>query len=76
MTATPTMTNFRMTCWSAVGGHLLAPYGPSTNDVKRASGMLGTADDFFQFLRDALDMLYAEGAQSPRMVSVSIICAF
>jgi allantoinase len=52
--------------------HLVVPYGLSTNDVKQASGILGTADDFFQFLRDAFDMLYAEGAQTPRMMSVGM----
>jgi allantoinase len=57
-----------------VGGkpHLVVPYGLSTNDMKLASGILGTADDFFQFLRDAFDMLYAEGAQTPRMMSVGM----
>jgi allantoinase len=52
--------------------HLVVPYGLSTNDVKLASGILGTADDFFEFLRDAFDMLYAEGAQAPRMMSVGM----
>jgi allantoinase len=57
-----------------VGGkpHLVVPYGLSTNDIKLASGILGTADDFFQFLRDAFDTLYAEGAQTPRMMSVGM----
>ena len=52
--------------------HLVVPYGLSTNDVKQASGILGTADDFFQFLRDAFHMLSVEGAQTPRMMSVSM----
>jgi len=66
--------NDELPYYVAVGGkpHLVLPYGLSTNDVKLASGVLGTADDFFQFLRDAFDMLHAEGAQAPRMMSVGM----
>jgi len=66
--------NDELPYYVSVGGklHLVVPYGLSTNDAKQASGILGTADDFFQFVRDAFDMLYAEGAQTPRMMSVGM----
>jgi hypothetical protein len=50
----------------------VVPYGLFTNEVKQASGTAGTAEDFYEFLRDAFDMFYAEGAQTPRMMSVSM----
>jgi len=33
-----------------------------------------TADHFFTYLRDAFDVLYAEGAESPKMLSVGMHC--
>ena len=66
--------NDELPYYVSVGGkpHLVVPYGLSTNDAKQVSGILGTADDFFQFVRDAFDMLYAEGAQTPRMMSIGM----
>jgi len=57
-----------------VGGkpHLVVPYGLTNNDTKLASGAIGTGEDFFTFLRDAFDMLYAEGETQPRMMSVGM----
>ena len=72
MTAAPTMTNSRITGWSAANRISWCHTGLSTNDVKLASGMFGTADDYFQLLRDAFDMLYTEGAQIPHMMSVGM----
>jgi peptidoglycan/xylan/chitin deacetylase (PgdA/CDA1 family) len=33
-----------------------------------------TADSFFTYLRDAFDVLYAEGAEAPRMMSIGMHC--
>src|SRR4051794_19960082 len=52
--------------------HLVVPYTLSTNDVKFHRGNIGTAPDFEQFLRDALDVLRTEGAQRPKMMSVGM----
>ena len=49
--------------------HLVVPYSLTNNDTRFAAGQLGTGEDFFQFLRDALDMLHAEGG---RMMSVGM----
>jgi peptidoglycan/xylan/chitin deacetylase (PgdA/CDA1 family) len=33
-----------------------------------------TGDDFFTYLRDSFDVLYAEGDESPRMLSIGMHC--
>jgi peptidoglycan/xylan/chitin deacetylase (PgdA/CDA1 family) len=56
-----------------VGGrqHLVVPYSLVTNDAKLA-GSAFASDAFFALLRDAFDVLYAEGAERPRMMSVGM----
>ncbi|MBV8779731.1 MAG: allantoinase PuuE [Alphaproteobacteria bacterium] len=51
---------------------LMVPYTLSTNDVKFGRGVFGPGDDFFAYLRDAFDLLYEEGAERPRMMSVGL----
>lgn len=59
--------------WQLVEGkpHLVVPYSLTNNDGKYA-GWTGTSDEWFSFLRDAFDMLYAEGASQPKMMSVGL----
>jgi len=59
--------------WKTVGGksHLVVPYSLTNNDGKYA-GWMGTSDQWFSFVRDAFDMLYKEGAQNPKMMSVGL----
>ncbi|MBN9073438.1 MAG: allantoinase PuuE [Rhizobiales bacterium] len=52
--------------------HLVVPYSLTHNDGKFADGTFATADDFFSFLRDGFDLLYLEGADRPRMMSVGL----
>lgn len=52
-------------------GHLVVPYSLTHNDGKFA-GNIGTADDWFSFIRDGFDMLYAEGAETPKMMSIGL----
>jgi len=64
--------------WTTVGGnaHLVVPYTLDTNDMKfvSASGFPSGAE-FFTYLRDAFDVLYAEGvAGAPKMLSVGLHC--
>jgi allantoinase len=33
---------------------------------------MATAGDFFEFMRDSFDVLYQEGAQTPKMMSVGL----
>jgi putative urate catabolism protein len=63
--------------WVEVEGksHLIVPYTLDNNDMKFAvqSGF-DHGDGFFQYLRDAFDVLYAEGAERPKMMSVGLHC--
>ncbi|MFT4087104.1 MAG: allantoinase PuuE [Gordonia sp. (in: high G+C Gram-positive bacteria)] len=56
--------------------HLVVPYTLDTNDMKFASTAgFATGDDFFCYLRDAFDVLYAEGvAGAPKMLSIGLHC--
>lgn len=49
--------------WTTVRGraHLVVPHTFSNNDNKYAKGWWSTAEDAFTYLRDAFDVLYAEG---------------
>ena len=59
--------------WVSVDGkgHLVVPYSLTHNDGKYL-GSIGTSDDWFAFVRDGFDMLYAEGADTPKMMSVGL----
>ena len=59
--------------WLTVDGkpQLVVPYSLVNNDGKYA-GWMGTSDQWFSFIRDAFDMLYAEGAAQPKMMSVGL----
>lgn len=61
--------------WTHVDGraHLVLPYSLAINDAKFIGGNLGTADAYFATLKDALDMLRADGhAGRGRMMSVGM----
>ena len=55
---------------SAGRPHLVVPYSLALNDTKMLSGGLVTASLFFEYLKDTLDMLRAEGRTQPRMMNV------
>lgn len=57
--------------WTRVEGtdHLVVPHTFSNNDNKYAKGWWSTSDDAFTYLRDAFDVLYAEGGS---MMAVSV----
>ncbi|WP_250511707.1 polysaccharide deacetylase family protein [Caballeronia sp. GACF4] len=59
--------------WKVVQGqpHLVIPYSLTTNDGQFA-GSVGTANQWFEFMRDSFDMLYSEGATQPKMMSVGL----
>jgi putative urate catabolism protein len=55
--------------------HLVVPYTLDANDMRFATAQgLNTAGHFFDYLRDGFDALYAEGAETPRMMSVGMHC--
>jgi peptidoglycan/xylan/chitin deacetylase (PgdA/CDA1 family) len=52
--------------------HLIVPYGLVNNDAKFMRGAMATAGDFFEYLKDAFDLLYAEGAAFPKLMSIGL----
>lgn len=64
--------------WAHLGGRdqLVIPYTLEANDMRFATapGYI-TGEQFFQYLKDAFDVLYAEGqAGAPKMMSVGLHC--
>ncbi len=63
--------------WIEVAGRpqLIVPYTLDANDMRFATTQgFNSGDQFFAYLRDAFDVLYAEGAESPKMMSVGLHC--
>src|SRR5439155_689344 len=61
--------------WVEVAGgpHLVVPYTLDNNDMKFGTlHGFSTGDEFFTYLRDAFDVLYAEGGDRPKMMSVGL----
>ena len=61
--------------WTTVGEthHLVVPYSLDANDLKfQPGGNVFTGDMFFSYLKDTFDFLYAEGINSPKMMSVGL----
>lgn len=53
--------------------HLVVPYTLDVNDMRFATPQgFNSATQFFDYLRDSFDVLYAEGAERPRMLSVGM----
>jgi peptidoglycan/xylan/chitin deacetylase (PgdA/CDA1 family) len=49
------------------------PYTLDANDMRFASPQgFNSGDQFFTYLRDSFDVLYAEGARTPRMMSIGL----
>ncbi len=54
---------------------LIVPYTLDTNDMRFATPQgFNTSQHFFEYLRDAFDTLYAEGAEHPKMMSIGMHC--
>ncbi len=63
--------------WVKVQGqdHLVVPYTLDTNDMRFASPQgFNSGEQYFQYLKDAFDVLYAEGATTPKMLSIGLHC--
>ena len=55
--------------------HLVIPYTLDNNDMRFATAQgFNSGDQFFTYLKDAFDMLYAEGETAPKMMSVGLHC--
>lgn len=63
--------------WENVDGkpHLVVPYTLDTNDMRFATQQgFNSGEQFYQYLKDAFDVLYAEGESAPKMLSVGLHC--
>jgi putative urate catabolism protein len=63
--------------WTKVCGeaHLVVPYTLDANDMRFATAQgFNSGEQFFAYLKDSFDMLYAEGAHCPKMLSVGLHC--
>ncbi len=63
--------------WVTVGEtpHLVIPYTLDNNDMKFAVAPGFTSGEgFYRYLKDAFDVLYAEGESAPRMMSIGLHC--
>lgn len=56
--------------------HLVIPYTLEANDMKWVAqgGSFSCGDQYFEYLKDTFDVLYAEGADRPRMMSTGLHC--
>jgi len=55
--------------------HLVVPYTLDANDMRFALPQgFSHGDEFFEYLRDAFDVHYAEGAERPSMMSIGMHC--
>ena len=55
--------------------HLVLPYTLDCNDMRFALPQgYSHGDEFFQYLRDAFDVQYAEGDERPSMMSIGMHC--
>ncbi len=55
------------------GPHLVIPCSFEANDNRfNENSGFSTAEDFFTYIRDAFDLLYAESASAPRLLSINL----
>ena len=58
---------------SPKGPQLVVPYTLDVNDMRfSVAAGFGTGTDFFDYLKDSFDLLYAEGESAPKMMSVGL----
>ena len=63
--------------WELVNGlpHLVVPYSLDCNDMRFATNQgFNSGEQFYSYLKDAFDVLYREGEQSAKMMSVGLHC--
>ena len=54
---------------------LVVPYTLDTNDMRFATPQgFNSGEQFFGYLRDAFDVLYKEGEETPKMMSIGLHC--
>jgi OHCU decarboxylase len=63
--------------WETHGKHLqlIVPYTLDVNDMRFATPQgFNAGDQFYAYLKDTFDTLYAEGVSAPKMMSVGLHC--
>ena len=63
--------------WATVNGapHLIVPYTLDANDMRFATPQgFNTSEQFYTYLKDSFDVLFAEGETAPKMMSVGLHC--
>lgn len=63
--------------WELVGdqAQLIVPYTLDVNDMRYVAPQgFNSGEQFFTYLKDAFDVLYAEGEVAPKMLSVGLHC--
>ncbi len=57
------------------GPQLIVPYTLDSNDMRFAvAAGFNSGDQFYTYLKDSFDTLYAEGATAPKMLSIGLHC--
>ena len=57
------------------GPQLITPYTLDSNDMRFAAAQgFNSGDQFYAYLKDSFDTLYAEGATAPKMLSIGLHC--
>jgi OHCU decarboxylase len=57
------------------GPFLIVPYTLDANDMRFATPQgFNTGEQFFTYLKDSFDLLYAEGETAPKMMSIGLHC--
>jgi putative urate catabolism protein len=55
--------------------YLIVPYTLDSNDMRFATNQgFNCGDQFFSYLKDSFDVLYAEGKTAPKMLSIGLHC--
>ena len=59
----------------SLAAHLVVPYTLDCNDMRFALPQgFSHGNEFFEYLRDSFDVLYAEGLDAPKMMSIGMHC--
>lgn len=67
--------NDELPYWTQAAGkpHLVIPYTNDVNDTKLVNpGGFGGGETYFNYVKDSFDVLYAEGAERPKMMSIGL----
>jgi putative urate catabolism protein len=60
---------------AASGPQLMIPYSLDNNDMRFVNPQgFGDGEAFFTYLKDGFDLLHAEGATAPKMMSIGLHC--